>query len=198
MRSIKSIIDSMYSKSGFMVDRSFLQGYDVVNEMLYHRFGAFDLEYDTKKYIYVFYQGIRDIDNIVKPYTLNEDAVFFFGYCGGFTVNKGIYSFMFYGIGPMVDEWYADIISEDTYNNEFRGFLNIASMSLNSEYRVETIEFFLDLAKGNIIGIKQNDNTPISKIINDINLHTQYWKVFSESLVDFLELITINDGVINY
>lgn len=198
MRSMKDIIDDMYSRECFEVDRSFLQGYDVVYKMLYNRFGVFGLDYDTKKYIYVLYQGLSDVEFIIKPYILDEDLLFFFGYCGGFHVDKGHYHFMFFGIGPMMDEWYADITGEDTYNSHFCGMLNIASMSLNSEDAIETVEFFFDLARGNVVGVKQNSDISITNIMKDMNRYTQYWKVFSESFTGFLELISINDGVVRY
>jgi hypothetical protein len=150
---------------------------------------------------------IRSLQLKTAPYGLPRDYIDFLEIYGGMFLATETYNFRIYGTGPMVEEWYASIDSDEVIQEpEKYGFLALGALVYLKEPLIwQRVRFILDIA-GTIklhcvIGIKTREggvSVPLETIIQNIHAHSERWKEVAGSFTEWLKLISDTQGGCGY
>jgi hypothetical protein len=136
------------------------------------------------------------------PYHLPDDYLFFLEFYGGLMIEVPSYNISIFGLGPMVHEWYDDLMGDDAlYEN---GFLLI-SLLLLSEYRPNNyVHFFLDLAgivrQYCVIGMSSNELVEkcLIPVLHNPHAYPDRWTKHADSFTEWLEQLSVTNGSFGY
>lgn len=140
------------------------------------------------------------------PHTVPDEYIFFLEYYGGLAIDTEDGYFSVYGIGPMVEEDYASIISDYViYQSGEFGFLSLGNLSLRHErYDFQHVSFYLDIGgviqKDAVISIGPwgKDTLAPSGILKKVHEYPQAWRKISNSFVEWLEYAGLTRGLFDY
>ncbi|MBI1881258.1 MAG: hypothetical protein HYR94_24015 [Chloroflexi bacterium] len=203
--SIKEIVDRIKLLPESFVDVSYRQGRDKVLKQLNKRTGE-----NESAWVDVFIEDsqntIQKLIQKVTPYIIPDDYIYFLEFYGGLAIESNDYYFSLLGIGPMVEEWYTGIESDDAFPEpEKYGFLSLGSLDFRKgKYKFQHVNFFLDLAgvvqKHCVIGVGPwgEDDPNSFKIIKDIHAYPHRWQRVANSFTEWLELAAETRGIFVY
>lgn len=191
--------------SGTFIDCGFGQGRDMFLKQLEERTGN-----DESALVDVDIQGSRDlITKLIKranPYNIPDDYIFFLENYGGLAIDRPNYRFSVLGVGPMVEDWYASVISDEAIQEPGKySFLSLGSLNFREgRYKFQHVDFFLDLAgiiqKHCVIGVGPwgaEDLTP-DIVIKDIYAYPGKWQKIANSFTEWLEQAAQTEGAFIY
>lgn len=202
---VRKAVEHIQRIPGAYVDCSFRQGRDKVLKQLNERSGR-----DEKDLLDA---SIRDIQNTIveliqeaAPYHIPDDYIFFLEFYGGLAIDKDNYRFSVFGVGPMVEEWYASVVSDVAFSEPGKsGVLSLGRMSFRTgEYQFQYVTFFLDLAgilqENCVIGIGPWGKEELTSftIIKDIHAYPGMWRKIANSFTEWLEQTSETQGSFNY
>jgi hypothetical protein len=206
MNAIEDIVERIRRLPEAYVDRSFGQGRDAFLRQLEQRTGR-----DEVASVDLYIEGSRNtITGLVQkiaPYHIPDDYIFFLEYYGGLFIKGDHYSLSVLGTGPMVEEWYSSVNSDDALHEVRQyGFLTLGSLGFGEHpnYRFQEVTFFLDVAgnvqKHCVIGVGpwgQETPTPVD-ILKDIHAHPDQWRKATDSFTEWLEQAAETNGAFGY
>lgn len=202
---VREAVKRIQLLSGAFVDCSFRQGRNAVLKQLEERTGR-----DEEAFVDVYIQEMQDtmatLIHKAVPYEVPEDYIFFLEFYGGLAIDRDDYNFSILGIGPMVEDWYGSVESDEAFPEPAKyGFLSLGSLNFREgKYKFQHVDFFLDLAgiiqKHCVIGVGpwgQAGPTP-STIIQDIHAHPGRWQKIAPSFTEWLEQAAETGGAFSY
>ena len=206
MTGIKRVEDVIERLAGIAtVDYGFLQGRKAILSQLQKRTGE-DEETRVDMCIANAKNAVESLISKSSPYTIPEDYLYFLGYYGGLCISRDSHYFQVFGIGPMVEEWYAAIDSDAAILKPGEsGFLSIGSLSFaTGKFQFQRVNFFLDLAgvvqKQSIIGIgpwSKEETTPLD-VIKDFSAYAGMWKIIAGTFIEWLGQVAKTQGLFIY
>jgi hypothetical protein len=141
-------VKKLRSLPGVNVDVGFRQGRDAVLRQLESR-----TERDESALVDVDIQNMKDtISSLMQrcmPLTLPADYIFFLSTYGGLAIEDEFYFFSIYGTGPMVEDWYSSVDSDEVLQSPGDiGFLKLGSLHFRRQHRQknDAVEFYLDIS----------------------------------------------------
>lgn len=203
--SVIEIINRIQLLPEARVDANFRQGQDEILKQLNKRTGE-DASASVVSFIENSQNAIPELTQKVMPYDIPDDYIFFLEYYGGLVIRSDNYFFSVLGIGPMVEEWYGGIISDEAFPEPGKyGFLSLGSLNFREgKYKSQYVDFFLDLAgivqKHCVIGVGPcgKDDPNSFEIIKDIHAYSHKWRRIANSFIEWLELAAETRGVFVY
>jgi hypothetical protein len=141
------------------------------------------------------------------PYNIPDEYISFLEYYGGLMIESRRHYFSIYGIGPMVEEWYSSIQSDETLHNPGKyGFLSLGVTSFRKGHHFEyqSVDFVLDLAgviqKAAVIGIGpwEGGVFNLTDVVKDIASFSGRWVQIADSFSTWLEEAARTEGSFNY
>lgn len=204
---MKEIVERIRLLPEAYVDCGLRQGRDMIQKQLNERAG----EEEKVEFVDAF---IEDIQNTIasliqraKPYDIPDDYISFLEYYGGLFLWNDKYTLSLFGTGPMVEEWYSSVVSDEALQEVGQyGFLTIGSLNFREQhkYKFQYVTFFLDLAghvqKHCVIGIGPwgaETLTPLD-ILKDIHAYPGTWQKVANSFTEWLELAAETEGAFIY
>lgn len=186
------------------VDSNFGQGREAVLKQL-EKFGG-QPETFVNRGIEEAKAAIAGLIERAIPYTIPDEYIFFLEYYGGLAIDTEDGYFSVYGIGPMVEEDYASIISDYViYQSGEYGFLSLGILGFrNEKYKFQYVSFFLDISgtlqKDAVIGIGPWGKNTLSsyEILKSIHAHPESWRKTSNSFPEWLEYAGRTQGLFDY
>ena len=187
-------IKRLQKEADIYIDVSYLQGREAILNQLQKRSGE-----DESPLVDLYLEDIKTIINDlierVKPYDLPDDYLYFLRTYGGLYIDHEDNYFQVFGVGPMVEDWYSSINSDQAqFANKGTDFLLIGSVSFRTGHlALHRVNFFLDLAgrlqKYSVFGIgpwTQGAITP-NQVLQNLNFHTDKWKIIASSFTNWLD-----------
>jgi hypothetical protein len=203
---MREAIDSIKQFPETLVDCSFGQGRDMFLKQLEERNGR-DEEDSVDAYIEDCQNTITGLVRRAKPYNVPDDYIFFLENYGGLFLWDDKYTLSLLGTGPMVEEWYSSVVSDDALLEAGQyGFLTIGSLNFNEQhkYKFQYVTFFLDLAgnvqKHCVIGVGPwgaETLTPLD-ILPGLHDHPDRWRKTANSFTEWLEQAADTKGAFGY
>jgi hypothetical protein len=194
-------VDRIRSQPGAHVDRNFRQGHDAVLAQIQSRLDKGDEPF-VDEFIADGQKDIAQLHTIVAPHHLPDDYVFFLEYCGGLLIETDDYNLLVDGIGPMVEEWYGFIMSDDlVYEN---GFLSISDLAFKRERVGRHVRCFLDLSGiihlDSIIGVQYGPSVGygLLSILRDPRAYPDRWTKLADSFTGWLDLVAATEGKLGF
>jgi hypothetical protein len=200
--NVIEVIERIQRFPDAFVDCSFRQGRDAILRQLNERTGE-----DEEAFVDVTIEGIQDtIATLIQkaaPYDIPDDYIFFLEFYGGLAIDRDDYYLALLGVGPMVEEWYGSVDSDEALQEPGKyGFLSLGSLNFRGRrFRFQSVSFFLDLAgvvqKHCVIGVGpwgQHTLTPYT-ILKDVRAHPGMWRKIANSFTEWLEQAAETHGV---
>ena len=200
------IVERMKLDPHIFIDCGFRQGRDILAEKLDDEFRENAEDY-ADAFIIEAQQRIMALIQKAKPYIIPKDYIFFLEYYGGLAIENEKYYFSTLGIGPMVEDHYSSIDSDDAYPGlvEREGVLPIGDTSFRQgKYKYQYISFFLDLSgkirKNSVIQIGPwGAGTPTPEMIFiQKEEYPDLWHIIAGSFIEWLEHIVETEGGFGY
>ena len=187
------------------IDVSYLQGRDAVLNQLNKRSGD-DESLWVDSYLNDIEHTINDLIERIKPHSLPDDYLYFLSYYGGVSIEHENSYFQVFGVGPMVEDEYASIDSDEAQlGKEVTGFLSIGSVSFRTgTLALYRVTFFLDLAsrfqRYSVIGIGpwERGMIPPDQVLQNLNGHADKWKILANSFTHWLDKAAETHGAFEY
>lgn len=145
MKEIIEALNQIVMIPWALVDRNFRQGNGAVSEQLLLKTGEAPSSEIVRLIIKDSREGVIQLTEMVAPYQLPKNYVFFLEYSGGLIIKTENYQLGLYGLGPMALHWYGDIIALNYLPELPKKSIHIGYLSLSSEAR-GNVDFILDTA----------------------------------------------------
>ena len=204
--NLTEVVKRIEQFPGALVDCSFGQGRDAFLKQLEARTGRNE-KYSVDMYIEDCRDTIAELIERVATYEIPDDYISFLELYGGFLLDFDDYHLSTLGIGPMVENWYSSIDSDDALSeiNQY-GFIHVGGLSFGKypEEKIQVVTFLQDLAgtieKHCVIGIgpwRVDTLTPID-ISKDIHAYPDYWRKVANSFTEWLVQVAETQGRFGY
>jgi hypothetical protein len=202
---VKEIVERIRLLPEAFVDCGFRQGRDAFLRQLESRTGK-----DEAHLVDVYIEGCREtiaeLVQRVAPYDIPDDYIFFLEFYGGLAIIRDDYYFALLGDGPMVEEWYGSVVSDEALKEPGKyGFLSLGLLSFRKgKYQFQYIDFFLDLAgfvrKHCVIGVGPWGQGTLTSwtILKDVHAHPDMWQKMANSFAEWLEQVAETRGSFGY
>jgi len=202
---ITTIIEPVRNQQNIFVDYGFRQGQDKILQVLKQQ----NEEY-TKSFVEA---GIADSKEIIhdliqktKPYTIPENYIFFLEFYGALWIETDDYYFSTLGIGPMVEQFYSSINSDEAFHESGQyGILKLGSLSFRSgKYKFQYLDFFLDLAgqtqRDSVISVGpwEEETVTASTVVKNLSSYPKVWQKCADSFEEWLQLVVKTNGGFGY
>jgi hypothetical protein len=150
--------------------------------------------------------AIPELTQTAAPHSIPEDYIFFLEFYGGLAIESDDCYFSLLGIGPMVEDWYAAVDSDEAFPEPGKyGFLSLGSLSFREgKHKFQHVDFFLDLAgvvqEYCVIGVGPwGEGEPNSfTIIKDLRAYPQKWQKIADTFTEWLDKAAETQGVFVY
>lgn len=203
--TLRESVNRIKLLTGASVDANYRQGRDKVIEQLNERTGK-NASGSVDIFIKNSQDAIPELTQAVAPHNIPEDYIFFLEFYGGLAIESDDYYFSILGIGPMVEEWYSAIDSDEAFPEpEKYGFLSLGMLNFRKgKYKSQYVDFFLDLAgsvqKYCVIGVGPwgKDDPNSFAIIKDIHAYSEMWQITANSFTEWLKQVAETHGSFGY
>lgn len=188
-------VESISHLPGARVDCNFGQDSEAFAQQ-FSRFGREPID-DYSAYVARGKSEIAELKELVSPYILPEDYLFFLEYFGGLALQSATRRLEIMGFGPMCTEWYSGVIGENSHRRQlpFKN-LDIAYLRVHCDPLdyYEWVNLNLDVMGS----VKLNGVIGHGPYGSGWPMNRAETKLLAGSFTELLERIATTDGRLGY
>ncbi len=147
---------------------------------------------------------LKQVEDLVQPYSLPTDYLSFLNLYGGITISNEDFCFTSLGLGPMSEEWYPYLAGKVGYYQH--GFLKIGALRFRNpiEDKFMYVSFFLDLGNSiqhdGVIGVSmwELENLHLQDVFREPQSHSFCWSLIADSFTAWLQIVATTQGRFRY
>lgn len=202
---IVKVVEKIRLLPGGFIDVNFGQGRNAVLRQLNERTGE-----NEEPTVDAFIQSCRDaIATLIQraqPYEIPQDYILFLELYGGLSIHSRDHYFSLLGIGPMVEDRYGAIVSDDALSDPGKhGFISLGSLNFRTgKYKYQYVTFYLDIGgiitRNCVIGVGPWGQGTITSVdvLDDIHSHPEMWRQIADSFTGWLDKVAETGGAFGY
>jgi len=198
--SLKEVMKLLSTLPGAKIDVGFRQGHDAVMRQLQLRTGQHNIQFVDD-----FIEGMKDeletLQKEVAPCDLPHEYIDFLELYGGMAIFHDDFYFQVFGLGPMVEDWYASIVSDATLAvPDNPGYISIGELKRrDGTGRSNRLHYVLDLSgvvdRHCVISVERSRTTPLlTEVLANLMAYPDRWQKVANSFNAWLNLIADTAG----
>jgi hypothetical protein len=147
---------------------------------------------------------LKQVDDLVQPFSLPTDYLSFLKLYGGITISNEDSWFTSLGLGPMSEEWYPYLAGKVGYYQH--GFLKIGALRFCNpiEDKFMYVSFFLDLGnriqRNGVIGVSMWElgALHLQDVFREPQSHSFCWSLIADSFTAWFQIVATTQGRFKY
>jgi hypothetical protein len=201
-----SVIKQLEESADVQLDVGYRQDRAKVRMQLKRRSGRSE-EKRVDRAIESMKQHVADVSNGIQPHRLPTDYLDFLEWYGGLALfgPDESYYLSINGVGPMVLEWYTDLLGEDKVERQgMRTYLPIGRLSFRTGPPGMAVKFYIAFEQGidalSIIGVGPTDDEPPKGLLlpEDDVARSNKVKTLAGSFTEWLVQTSQTNGLFGY